>query len=144
MTTSMTFLSVYFSHWWRQTLHAPIYFMVVYQSEARASTLHGIKIFTHYRVYRWPSTNDVLGTTYFPKCFCLFMTTINRRVYPKCPPSSRTTSRHFESEYRADSRFAPSQWETALLCNDVSHWLGANLESINPGMYDNRGTIRKC
>ena len=29
----------------------------------------------------------------------------------------------------ADSRFAPSQWETALLCNDVSHGLGANLES---------------
>ena len=25
------------------------------------------------------------------------------------------------------ARFAPSQWETALLCNDVSHWLGANL-----------------
>ena len=30
---------------------------------------------------------------------------------------------------RADSRFSPSQWETALLCNDISHWLGANLES---------------
>ena len=30
---------------------------------------------------------------------------------------------------RADSRFAPSQWETALLCNDVTHWLGACLES---------------
>ena len=30
---------------------------------------------------------------------------------------------------RVDSRFAPSQWETALLYNDVSHWLGANLES---------------
>ena len=30
---------------------------------------------------------------------------------------------------RADSRFAPSQWEKALLCNDVSHWLGTNLES---------------
>ena len=30
---------------------------------------------------------------------------------------------------RADSRFAPSQRETALLCNDVSYWLGANLES---------------
>ena len=30
--------------------------------------------------------------------------------------------------YMADSRFAPSQWET-LLCNDVSHWLGASLES---------------
>ena len=31
---------------------------------------------------------------------------------------------------RPDSRFVPSQWETALLCNDVSHWLGANLESV--------------
>ena len=30
---------------------------------------------------------------------------------------------------RVDSRFAPSQRETALLCNDVSHWLGASLES---------------
>ena len=30
---------------------------------------------------------------------------------------------------RADFRFAPSQWETVLLCNNVSHWLGANLES---------------
>ena len=29
---------------------------------------------------------------------------------------------------RADFRLAPSQWETALLCNDVSHWLGASLE----------------
>ena len=31
--------------------------------------------------------------------------------------------------FRADSRFAPHQWETVLLCNNVSHWLGANLES---------------
>ena len=29
----------------------------------------------------------------------------------------------------ADSRFTPSQWETSSLCNDVSHWLSANLES---------------
>ena len=33
------------------------------------------------------------------------------------------------SNIRADSRFAPSHWETALLCNTASHWLGANLES---------------
>ena len=32
-------------------------------------------------------------------------------------------------QYRADTRFATSQWKTASLCNDVSHWLGANLES---------------
>ena len=31
--------------------------------------------------------------------------------------------------FSADSRFAPSQWETVLLCSDVSHWLGATLES---------------
>ena len=30
---------------------------------------------------------------------------------------------------RADSRFPSSRWETVLLCNDVSHWLCANLES---------------
>ena len=30
---------------------------------------------------------------------------------------------------RAESRFVPSQWEMALLCNDISHWLGTNLVS---------------
>ena len=34
------------------------------------------------------------------------------------------------SYYRADSRFASSQWETALLCNDISYWLGATLWSV--------------
>ena len=31
--------------------------------------------------------------------------------------------------FSADSRLAPSQWETSLQSNAVSHWLGANLES---------------
>ena len=31
---------------------------------------------------------------------------------------------------RADpSRLVPSQWETALLCNGIPHWLGTSLES---------------
>ena len=30
---------------------------------------------------------------------------------------------------RDDSRFEPSQWETALFCNNISHWPGASLES---------------
>ena len=34
-----------------------------------------------------------------------------------------------DDDCRADSRFVPSPSETVLLCNDVSHWLGANLES---------------
>ena len=29
--------------------------------------------------------------------------------------------------HRADSRFAPSQWETSLQNNAVSHWLGVNV-----------------
>ena len=36
---------------------------------------------------------------------------------------------YFSGLPRANSRFTPSQWETPLLCNDVSHWLGASLES---------------
>ena len=38
---------------------------------------------------------------------------------------------HLVSEllYRADSEFAPSQWEMSLQSNTISHWLGANLES---------------
>ena len=33
------------------------------------------------------------------------------------------------SYYRADSRLSPSQWETSLQSNAISHWLGAILES---------------
>ena len=33
------------------------------------------------------------------------------------------------SYVRTDYKFAPSQWETSLQSNAVSHWLGANLES---------------
>ena len=36
---------------------------------------------------------------------------------------------HAQQVLAMDSRFTPSQWQMGLLCNDVSHWLGANLES---------------
>ena len=45
------------------------------------------------------------------------------------PKPFYTTMGHQEAHCRADSRFAPSQWETALRCNAVSHWLGGSLES---------------
>ena len=35
----------------------------------------------------------------------------------------------FRIIFRVDSRFGPCQWEKALLCNNVSHWLGKSLES---------------
>ena len=37
------------------------------------------------------------------------------------------------------SRLVPSQWETALLCNDVSRWLGASLESALYMIRDQHG-----
>ena len=56
-------------------------------------------------------------------------------LMPWCLGSHRAISSHdidyvrWVSTCMADSRFAPSQWEAALLCNDVSHWLDASLES---------------
>ena len=38
--------------------------------------------------------------------------------------------RAWDNNSTADSRFAPSQCETSLQSNGVSHWLGANLESV--------------
>ena len=57
-----------------------------------------------------------------------------------CPREQTSTSHALSGELwrepmkhhdrlRADSRFVPSQWETTLLCNGVSHWLGTSLES---------------
>ena len=45
------------------------------------------------------------------------------------------------SHDKADSRFAPSQWETPLESNSVSHWLGAHSESAlhEPRMHCNWG-----
>ena len=34
----------------------------------------------------------------------------------------------------SDFMFAPSQWETALLCNDVSHWLGVSPVPVHWGL----------
>ena len=47
-----------------------------------------------------------------------------------------------ESTHRTSSRFAPSQWETPLQSNAVSHWLGANLESALTQCYKRNITWR--
>ena len=38
-------------------------------------------------------------------------------------------SQNIATYVKADSRFAPRQWETAYLSNEVFHWLGAIIES---------------
>ena len=70
--------------------------------------------------YMWHNyTHDELVLV----CCLLDVEYLSERKAPSWPT--------YATEYycRAYSRFAPSQWETALLCNDVSHWLGASLES---------------
>ena len=48
-----------------------------------------------------------------------------------------------KAELRDQSRYAPSQWETALHCNDVSHWLGAYLDwSLRTDSHDHRSTYK--
>ena len=47
-----------------------------------------------------------------------------------------------EMKSMADCRFASNQWETALLCNDVSHWLGASLESALHQYYGQTQTTK--
>ena len=71
------------------------------------------------------TNNNVICASYRPRamsCAIMFCQNLHRMQY-----HPRIRSR--EMQYRADSRVAPIQWETALLCNDVSHWLGASLES---------------
>ena len=58
------------------------------------------------------------------------------QVMARCPLGAKAsaaiivTGTILISRYsRAVSRFVASLWETALLCNAVSHWLGASLES---------------
>ena len=43
VTSSVMFLYLYISHWWRQTWDTCVYFTVVSQSEVRVNTEHGIK-----------------------------------------------------------------------------------------------------
>ena len=65
-------------------------------------------------------------------------TSLDIRVKPIAKEANASSElRHLEMHnwgrwqliYRADSRFEPSQWETSLQSNAVSHWLGTSLES---------------
>ena len=60
-------------------------------------------------------------------------------------------SKETAKEYRDQSRYAPSQWETLLHCNDVSHWLGAYLYwfLVYPGnditlLFVNVHSVQSC
>ena len=65
------------------------------------------------------------------RCLCH----INRvfslnKTHVKCFLRVATIYAERRMNFKTDSRFAPSQWETSLQSNAVSHWLGANLGSV--------------
>ena len=76
------------------------------------------------QTYGYPSANettlDAMGKWITRFHLQLMITTIKQ-----------TITKHVHSSYDFTGLIlvSPSQWETALLCNGVSHWLGENLES---------------
>ena len=67
----------------------------------------------------------------FPNSTVLNVAGLQQQKMPgKTLNSPMTTTEYIPRNIqRAYSRLVPSQWETALLCNDVSYWLGVSLES---------------
>ena len=112
--------------------------------------------------YKTQLIDDVLYITfYYSKCssshvergdiphWCLTDVNVWSETHSVCNrnwlytyPDTVTHGIHnLQHNIRYDSGFAPSQWETALLNDDVSHWLGADLESAlsTKVIYDSIG-----
>ena len=88
-------------------------------------------LYTHIKLHLMKSRKAAHSITYIyikkrePNCACRCPST------KRCLPISRRSAdcQIVSSQVRTDSRIAPSQWETSLQSNAVSHWLGAKLES---------------
>ena len=93
------------TQWW--------YFFIIFEYILHISTPH-IMVFCFPLPY-FPLSTSAL---FFAKYSCTHI------VYRRS-----LVTFYIHIDYRADSRSAPSQWETVLLCNNVSHWLGTSLES---------------
>ena len=67
--------------------------------------------------------------TYIMHIVCSVWVHHSAACLAKCPSPYRSWIRHVQL-YRNHSVYAPSQWDTALHCNAVSHWLGAYTKSL--------------
>ena len=92
-------------------------------------------VLTNFRQHRPSYIHDVLCHERVSIILFILTAGIGKRYYDTLV-GYRLASILFHSKQirleiiRADSRIVPSQWETLLLCNHVSHWLGVNLESV--------------
>ena len=85
-------------------------------------------------LFRIPSRNAQLRNTGFwkrnPLVICDSATKWWKSVSMLWRHPESSGSCHHGHNAPPHSRLAPSQWETSLQSNAVSHWLGANLESV--------------
>ena len=63
---------------------------------------------------------------------------VRRNLYNETAPRVGVVHQSIKRYIRTDS----SQWEMVLLCNDISHWLGANLESALVLEYRQRHNLK--
>ena len=82
-------------------------------------------------IHRSPVNSSHKGQWRGALMFSLIYVWINGCVNNREAGDLRRYRGHYEVTVmtEADSRFAHSLWEMALLCNAVSHWLDASLES---------------
>ena len=79
----------------------------------------------------WPSRDKApltnINATYI--CQCLEVTVQGFVKHWNSKITIELEDFPLQSNNRTDFRLAPSQWQTSLQNNPVSHWLGANIES---------------
>ena len=83
----------------------------------------------HYLSKCWPWSMSPYGVT---RAWVRFQFhTLRPQAHKAIVPIPGSHEDHLQyCIHRTDSRLAPSQWETSLQSNAVSHWLGASLESV--------------
>ena len=74
-------------------------------------------------------TGIILGMGLVNERCCIVTLPLTARAHTQNDPWVTSLLHQTNDFIRADSRFAPSQWEMPLQCNGISHWLGANLDS---------------
>ena len=101
--------------------------LVAISGTTKLASYHGVKSLQ--LIWKWGTCRWNLRVPHLQMC-CGDSIRMKRYQYSSSSKGCQVAgSVTIPSFHRADSRFAPSQWETSLLCNDISHWLGENLES---------------
>ena len=73
--------------------------------------------------------NKIMVKIFTRQGYCQVWSSWGIMMYERIQVKWRPMESEITFILRADSRSAPSQWDTSSLSNAVSHWLGANPES---------------